>query len=85
MHDARYGADAPRPPMDTPVTLIMDDGTEFVGRRIYVEDDDGCMWAWATEDEHEPNMPECWTDGVCWGSNEYEQSSKQPRWWRERT
>ena len=70
------------PPLEKPVIVTMDDGTEFRAMRIYVEDGaDGCH-AWATADEYEPLAPECWTDGVCWGSNDDNKPSRKPVAWR---
>ena len=84
MFDARYGSNDERPPMETPVILVMPNGAWFIGRRIYVEDDDGSSWAWATDIEGESNAPPCWTDGVCWAVNEDGKPSEQPRFWRHK-
>lgn len=44
------------------------------------EDGNECgTWAFATE-EQEP--PDCWTDGVCWASNEDGVASVQPTEWK---
>ena len=37
----------------------------------------GC-WEWAGDNE----PPECWTDGVCWASNEDHVASVQPTEWK---
>lgn len=82
MYEARYRHCDHLPPMDVPVMLTMSNGVEFVGRRVFVEDDDGCAWAWATEDENEPSVPKCWSNGVCWGRNDCGVPSEQPMSWR---
>ena len=70
------------PPLETPVVVTMEDGTEFRAMRIWVENaEDGCS-AWAACDEHEPHVPPCWDDGVCWGSNGDGQRSRAPVSWR---
>lgn len=71
------------PPLETPVIVTMDDGVEFLAMRVVVMGDVSDCHAWTVADEHEPNCPPCWTDGVCWGSNEYEQPSRQPVAWRQ--
>lgn len=76
--DARYKHADELPPLEHHVVLTMPRGTEFVGCRIIVEDENGSAWAWATADEYEPKAPRCWDDGVCWNH------SKQPRHWRYR-
>lgn len=73
------------PPLDTPVIVTMDDGTEFSAMRIIVAGDVTDCETWATADEHESNCPSCWTDGVCWASNEDEKPSRQPVAWRTAT
>lgn len=83
--DARYKHADELPPMDTDVILTMPDGREFLGRRIFVEDGERGCWAWATTNEYEPKAPRCWTDGVCWGSNDDGVPSRQPRHWRFKT
>ncbi|MGW9333608.1 hypothetical protein [Bosea sp. NPDC055594] len=40
--------------------------------------DDCGGWVSSEEDKHPP----CWTDGVCWGSNEDESPSDPPIMWR---
>lgn len=74
------------PPLETPVIVTMGDGTEFRAMRIIVAGDvtDRCE-TWATAEEHEPKCPACWTDGVCWGSNEDNKPSRQPVAWRTAT
>lgn len=37
-----------------------------------------CGWAFMTEQE----PPECWTDGVCWESNEDCKKSVEPTHWK---
>lgn len=85
MPDARYKHASDLPPIDERVILTMADGSEFIGCRVVVEDENGSAWAWATADEYEPKAPKCWTDGVCWGRNDAGRPSKQPRAWRYRT
>jgi hypothetical protein len=70
------------PPLGTPVIVTMADGTEFCAIRIFVEDDEGGSTAWATADEHEPNCPDCWDDGVCWQIAADGLPSRQPVAWR---
>lgn len=70
------------PPLQVPVIVTMDDGTEFRAIRIYVEDGEGGCTTWATAEEYEPAAPECWTDGVCWGSNDEGKPSRKPAAWR---
>lgn len=70
------------PPLETPVIVTMDDGTEFRAMRIIVFDGERDCWAWATADEFEPSAPECWDDGVCWASNSEHKPSRQPVAWR---
>lgn len=36
--------------------------------------------AWVAENEHHPK---CWTDGVCWASNEDEEPSDPPKFWQQ--
>lgn len=80
--EARYKLADELPPLEHHVILTMGNGVEFVGCRIWVEDGEGGGWAWATVDEYEPRAPKCWTDGVCWGRNEDDRPSRQPRHWR---
>lgn len=43
-----------------------------------VEGPDGPCWAWqADEDLH----PRCWTDAICWSSNEDDEPSDPPAYW----
>lgn len=42
------------------------------------DEQDCCCWVFTTEKE----PPECWTDGVCWASNEDEVPSVQPTHWQ---
>jgi hypothetical protein len=70
------------PPLEKPVIVTMDDGTEFRAIRIVVEDGEGGCTAWATADEYEPNAPDCWDDGVCWAINADGIPSRQPVAWR---
>lgn len=44
------------------------------------ENDDGICGGWAFTSEQEP--PDCWTDGVCWGSNEDGVPSVKPTHWK---
>lgn len=72
------------PPPETPVIVTMDDGTEFKAVRIRVvgESEWEDCWTWMTADEFEPKCPECWDDGVCWGSNSANRPSRAPVAWR---
>jgi hypothetical protein len=70
------------PPLEQPVIVTMHDGTEFVAVRIIVRGETEDYAVWATSDEYEPNCPECWDDGVCWGSNSNGQPSRKPVAWR---
>jgi len=47
----------------------------------YMDEDenDCCCWAFTTDQE----PPACWTDGICWASNEDEAPSIQPIAWKE--
>lgn len=47
------------------------------------EDEDGPCSAWMFTREQEP--PDCWTDGVCWPSNEDGLPSIQPTHWKPLT
>jgi len=38
-----------------------------------------CGWVFMTEQE----PPVCWTDGVCWESNEYCKKSIEPTHWKQ--
>lgn len=71
------------PPLETPVIVTMEDGTEFKAVRVIIVDgsENDCA-AWATADEFEPNCPSCWCDGVCWASNSEHRPSRQPVAWR---
>lgn len=44
------------------------------------ENEGGTCGGW--EAAHEDKHPECWSDGVCWGSNADEVPSDQPEFWR---
>lgn len=70
------------PPIDVPVIVTMADGTEFEACRIVVEGEEGSCSVWGTAHEIEPNMPDCWTDGICWGSNDAGKPSEKPIQWR---
>lgn len=78
--DARYRHCDELPDLEQHVILTMPRGREFVGCRVWVEDDEGGGWAWAAVNECE--APRCWTDGVCWARNEDDVPSKQSRYWR---
>ena len=43
------------------------------------EGENGSCGGWAVVSDQEP--PDCWTDGVCWASNEDEVPSVQPTRW----
>jgi hypothetical protein len=42
--------------------------------------EEGECGGWAFTTEQEP--PDCWTDGVCWASNEDEDPSVPPIYWK---
>jgi len=46
----------------------------------HLDKDENEIYAWSCPDE---DHPDCWTDGVCWESNEDELKSDQPKWWRK--
>ena len=80
--DARYKHADELPPLERRVILTLEDGAEFAGVRLLVNDGEKDVWAWATAEEYEPSAPECWCDGICWGSNSDGVPSEQPRPWR---
>jgi hypothetical protein len=82
MPDARYKHADELPPLEQAVILKMANGVEFEGCRVWLEDDNGGGWGWATVHEYDPKAPKCWTDGVCWGKNDDGVPSRQPRYWR---
>ncbi|WP_157885552.1 hypothetical protein [Acetobacter ascendens] len=47
----------------------------------YVDENGEFCGAWNFAEDQEP--PDCWTDGVCWTSNEDGKSSVQPTHWKE--
>ena len=49
-------------------------------RNDFVDEDCNDCGGWVFMGDQEP--PDCWTDGVCWGSNEYGAPSVQPTHWR---
>ncbi len=58
-----------------PVRLLLASGFELLA---CLEDGfmgDGCGVAWVADPVE---APDCWTDGVCWASNEAEVPSDQP-------
>lgn len=56
------------------VNIIM-----WMGGFLDEAEQDCCCWVFVHE-EQEP--PECWTDGVCWSSNENDDPSVQPVAWK---
>ena len=43
------------------------------------KNEDCCGWQFVSEQE----PPDCWTDGICWESNEDGQQSVKPIRWKE--
>ncbi len=69
------------------------DGTPFQARIPGYGDDNVILWingllddgeedcgGWCMADEQEP--PDCWTDGICWGTNEDGVPSVLPTHWK---
>ncbi|MBK61656.1 MAG: hypothetical protein CL575_01690 [Altererythrobacter sp.] len=46
----------------------------------FLDDNEEPCGGWAFVTDQEP--PECWTDGVCWASNEDEVASVWPTHWK---
>ena len=46
----------------------------------FLDEDESPCGGWAFTTDQEP--PACWTDGICWQSNEDEQASIQPTHWK---
>ena len=67
------------PEMETVVVVRVPGVPDFKARRIIVHDGLTEWWAWASENEDE--APECWTDGVCWASNDAGEPSVKPTSW----
>jgi len=69
-------------PSDTPVIVITAEGRIF--KAIYkpgvAENEQGSCGAWCTVEETDPH-PACWTDGMCWASNEDGVPSDAPAGW----
>jgi len=66
----------------TPVWIRTDRGHELKAwwEAGGFEDEDGACGGWVAVDED--GYPDCWTDGVCWASNDAEVPSDQPAFWR---
>lgn len=47
----------------------------------YVDENGEFCGAWTFVEDQEP--PDCWTDGVCWTSNEDGKPSVHPTHWKE--
>lgn len=47
----------------------------------FLDDEDRESATWVFMEDQE--APDCWTDGVCWSSNEDEKPSVQPTEWKE--
>lgn len=65
------------------VDILTGDGFELLARFephgfMDMDGNDVGGWVAVVDGEH----PECWTDGVCWASNEMEVESDQPVAWR---
>lgn len=70
------------PTDERPFRVKMEDGHEF-----NVSLQDGFLREDETEAcsfvaEEGEDYPECWTDGVCWGSNADDVASEYPVFWR---
>jgi|GEM_PF-2322679 len=60
---------------------IPGEGSDFVVQWIHgLEGKDGPCGGWSIASEQEP--PACWTDGICWETNEDGLPSKQPMRWK---
>lgn len=46
----------------------------------FLNDTGQCCCAWVFVDDQEP--PDCWTDGVCWESNDDNEKSVDPAAWK---
>jgi hypothetical protein len=55
-------------------------GHFFPAYRAWISDEDGEMLVWHAA--HEGRHPRCWTDGICWASNEDLQPSDPVVGWR---
>ena len=67
----------------TPIQAeIPGEGSDFVIAWVhgYYDADFKICGCWAVVEDQEP--PSCWTDGVCWESNEDEVPSKKPTRWK---
>lgn len=71
------------PALEEVVTVTLDDGTTFRACRVMVLDEnERDCWAWAAVDELTPGCPPCWTDGVCWATNDDGIASRPVVAWR---
>jgi len=60
------------------IALLTKYGIRVVGFWDNIDDDTYC-WVATVDGEH----PKCWTDGVCWASNEDDVPSDPPVLWAE--
>ncbi len=80
MTDWKSMDSAPRGPV---VMIKTRGGHEFAASWDFgYEGEDGPCGCWAAV--HEDEAPDCWTDGVCWASNDAGVPSDQPVAWRPR-
>ncbi len=63
-------------PYGTPVVVLTERGQIFKAQRDCIDD---CP-TWRTCEEWDV-CPPCWSDGVCWGSNEDDEPSDPPEFW----
>ena len=59
---------------------IPGNGEDNVIAWTLIEGDEGPIGTWQFVEEQEP--PDCWTDGICWGSNDMGQPSARPTHWK---
>jgi hypothetical protein len=63
-------------PTNTPV-VVLTEGLQSVVAVYMAFDETKLAWQAHVEGNH----PACWTDGVCWASNEDNEPSDPPKWW----
>lgn len=58
-------------------------GKEFLARHCFgvaVDENENPCWSWCAFDEDD--YPDCWTDGICWTSNDDQKPSDPVVSWR---
>jgi hypothetical protein len=75
-----------------PIETAPKDGTPIQARIDGYGGDNIIAWSWGLRDSDDQDCggweyltgepPQCWTDGVCWESNENRERSAQPTHWR---